>query len=183
MVIPTAVVLSKGDKLKELPYFQEESRRAVVTHPDWRGIHSGYIEKREIQELDAQVRGFLQAVGEQAILNSCRGILAQASFFLMSALGKAPVITQLDPSTRSVQIEGGLNPYRVTEPFYWLLMKNDLICCHEQETFQDRKKQTKTFDIWYYDDESQESLEMRKKQIRAQMGGKTGFLARFFGER
>lgn len=170
--IPAAIVLTKSDMLKRLNYFTSDMKHLELLE-DMRGadMHPGYLSLKETDRLNAEIQQFLEKMEENRLYN-IKDLFHTYNFFLNSALGTAPEFVKMNRDGIEIQEKRVMkvNPYRVTEPFYWLLMKNGYIPCKQVENWRNKKREEKKLEIYYYEGEAATSLENRKKSIRAQNG-------------
>jgi hypothetical protein len=165
--IPTALVITKGDILRDLDYFTEDSKVSTL-NIDQRDLHPGYLDMDEIDQVDHTVQHFLKEIGEEELCNH-RRLFRTSNFFLCSSLGKNPSLIErigVDSMEKFIGINGAIKPYRVTEPFYWLMMENNIIPCRIAHKFQDSKGQEHEISAFYYANETKESLYHRLEQQR-----------------
>lgn len=170
--IPAAIVVTKSDMLKSLNYFTSSQENMALLE-DMRGgdIHPGYMSVRETGRMNGKVQEFLNAMEENRVCN-VKDLFHLYNFFFTSALGMSPefVSTEDDGGVPHVKRIRNINPYRVTEPFYWIMMKNGHIPCKYVETWKNKKNDEKKVEFYYYEGESQTSLENRKTVMRAEHG-------------
>jgi len=135
--IPFALVLSKADLFNyvDFGFFEEgaESRlRSVLPGEN----HDGTVNMESIDALDKEVSKIFDKLDENSILNNAYSYFKEVKCFAVSSLGKKPREPQVsDPKTnltiKQGYIGGAPKPFRVKEPFYWLLMKNGYLCKYE----------------------------------------------------
>ena len=112
--LPTAVILSKSDELRPLSSVQD-GRRPLI-HPEstiFRNFeHSRYLDLNQIDNINNDVKSLLAATGAQNLLNMVAGHFVNFSCFAVSSLGYP---------TENGRVVSGIQPFRVDEPFLWLL--------------------------------------------------------------
>lgn len=105
--IPVALTFSKLDAVREL------FPRGSVAHRDC--VHPGYLDLSDQEQMNATMRSYVtQWVGsglEQLVSQR----FAEYAYFGISALGSAPEV--------SGSIAGGVAPFRIEDPFLWLLYR------------------------------------------------------------
>ncbi|MBE5961343.1 MAG: hypothetical protein E7256_08150 [Lachnospiraceae bacterium] len=144
--IPTAIVLTKSDLLQDIPYFKG-SHSDLLT--DEREVHKGYVDQAFVEKESVKIRDFLQYAREFSLLNNTK-FFSDVAFFMVSALGKSPqLIDEKYSDFQYIGFHGGIEPYRVTDPFYWILMKNNLISIREHNEVPDSNGEMVAFDIFH----------------------------------
>ncbi len=144
--IPTAIVLTKSDLLHDIPYFK---MRYPELLEDEREVHKGYVDQAFIEEEGKKIREFLQYAREYSLLNNTK-FFSDVAFFMVSALGKSPeLIDEKYSDFQYIGFQGGIEPYRVTDPFYWILMKNNLISIREHNEVPNHNGEMVAFDIFH----------------------------------
>lgn len=135
--IPFALTLSKSDLFRyvRLDFFDNKPDNRIQ-HLMEDEQHRGAVNMRSIRGLNYEVRELLSYLNEEAILHNAMGSFKSVNCFAMSSLGKKPSVEQIsDPETNETvekgYIDGPLEPFRVKEAFYWILMKNKLLYQNE----------------------------------------------------
>lgn len=168
--IPTAIVLTKCDELKGLPYFTTDGSHMALLE-DTRGadMHPGYLSIKETNNLNSEIEEFLNKIDE---LQGIKDLFNTYSFFFSSPLGMTPEYVDIenDGVTTQEKRVRNIQPYRVTEPFYWILMQNGLIPCKNIEAWRNKKGQEKKVVTYFYEDEAPASVENQKKANRVKEG-------------
>ncbi len=122
--IPTAIMLTKSDTLKNLGYFQEsEERYKIINDPAWNTRHPKYLNTDEIVRIHYGVEHFLNAMDEQDFTRKVRDLFSTYCFFINSSLGRSIQVEEENDFVRNLAI----NPYRITEALYWMMERNGLI--------------------------------------------------------
>lgn len=135
--IPMALVLSKSDLFRYVRFdFFENKPENRIQNTFSDEIHRGAVNMRCIKSMNREVRELLSHLGEDGILNNALGCFKSVSCFAVSSLGKKPTVEQIsDPETNETIekgfIDGPLDPFRVKDAFYWILMRNQLLYKHE----------------------------------------------------
>jgi len=168
--IPVAVMVTKSDVLKDVPYFLESSSKMrLLNDQDWNEIHAGYLNQDVIREIDQGVTSFLNDMGEQDFVRKMGDLFNDYSFFINSALGHA-LEKEEDDSDDATELlrSGNISPYRVTEAFYWLLAENNIIPRKRTQRYRNTKThEEKEVSVFYYkkDDEIyvRQKLELLKE--------------------
>ncbi|GIP32010.1 hypothetical protein [Paenibacillus sp. J2TS4] len=114
--IPTAVVLTKSDMLQ---YLKEEDSEYIRPNSNvFRNfIHKGHLNKSEFENIDGEIRRFIEKV-DRPFQDAIDVYFQNTAYFAVSALGSNPV---------NRKVTGVISPVRVDEPFIWLLHKLDYI--------------------------------------------------------
>jgi hypothetical protein len=103
---PVAIVLTKLDTIRDLL-----PRDSVLRTPEPDGPYFDAKDSKTVQE---EVREMLNSWGAGRINESADTLYRRARYFAVSSLGQPPTPdNRISPS--------GINPYRVTDPFIWLL--------------------------------------------------------------
>ena len=135
--IPLALAISKSDLFRyiNLGFFNDkpESRIQNIL-PDEK--HKGALDMSSLRGLNEEVRELISYLDEDIILNNAIGCFKNVSCFALSSLGKKPMVEQIsDPVTNEAIekgfVDGPLMPFRVKDPFYWILMRHGLLLKHE----------------------------------------------------
>jgi hypothetical protein len=110
--IPTAIVITKSDLLHAL---KDEDGEYIKPNSNifYNYTHRGYFNLSEFNNIDQEVRKFIQKV-DPAFKGTMGKFFKKTGYFAVSALGSNPVDQQL---------KGVVSPTRVDEPFLWLLHK------------------------------------------------------------
>lgn len=128
--IPTAVVLAKGDLFSEVPPIKNgfsKEYNAIMNVSNANDLHQKYLDRKVIDDLHRNILAILKGVHEERLLGVIERSFNDYNLFCMSALGETP-ITETDLENGEViQRVNNLAPYRVAEPLYWLMAKNNLI--------------------------------------------------------
>ncbi|MCL2216227.1 MAG: hypothetical protein FWB91_04310 [Defluviitaleaceae bacterium] len=139
--IPMALVMSKSDLFNyvRFDFFDNkpENRIQNILSDE---AHKNALNMRSVKGLNQEVREFLSHLGEDGVLNNALGCFKAVSCFAVSSLGKKPIVEQIsDPITNETiekgYIDGPLQPFRVKEAFYWILMRNQLLYKYENNRF------------------------------------------------
>lgn len=114
--IPTAVVLTKSDMLQHL---KEEDGEYIRSNSNvFRDVvHQGRLHLTEFENMDGEIRRFIEKV-DRPFKDTMDVYFKDTAYFAVSALGSNPV---------DRRITGVVNPWRVDEPFVWLLYKLNYI--------------------------------------------------------
>jgi len=141
--IPLALTISKADLFKfvNFDFFNNKpSNRLQNVLPDEK--HHGAVYMPSVKGLHQEVRELISYIGEDGVYNNALGCFKHVQCFAVSSLGKKPIVEQIsDPDTNETiekgYVDGGLEPFRVKEPFYWILMRNGLLLKHENNRYTD----------------------------------------------
>jgi hypothetical protein len=176
---PTAIVLTKSDELDSISYFKDDVFKQNLLH-DKRGkdLHPGFVDHREIEKIDSGIQKFLIDIGERELCDA-KSMFEHYRFFLCSALGGEP---ETDPLSDTKVVSGGIQPYRITEAFYWIMMENGYIPYRHVEHWKNKKNETKSFELLFYVNEARSSIESRIEEKRKSLG-LTGVLSALTGWR
>lgn len=108
--IPTAVVITKSDMLKNLNDEEYISKNSNIFK---NYNHREFFNLNEFENIDGEVRKFLAKV-DSAFKGAMDTYFKTTGYFAVSSLGCNPQNLKIDNSTN-------INPIRVDEPFLWLL--------------------------------------------------------------
>lgn len=110
--IPTAVVLTKSDMLQHL---QEEDGDYIRPNSNvFRNVvHREYLNLSEFGNMNGEISRFLEKV-DRPFKDTLDVYFTDTAYFAVSALGANPV---------DKRITGVVTPWRVDEPFVWLLYR------------------------------------------------------------
>ncbi|MCD7818367.1 MAG: hypothetical protein LUH07_04880 [Lachnospiraceae bacterium] len=171
IAIPTAVVLAKADVLEAVPMPEvSEVYHNVINVSDADNKHINYMNRKTIRELDRAVRGILKSLNESAtIVNPVDHCFSEYSYFALSALGENP--TDQD----GVKVVQKLRPFRVAEPFYWLLSKMDCIPYYHVERWRSNKGVERELRMYYYERERKGIAQKRLEDQKNAQGIKNSF--------
>ncbi|MCL2839712.1 MAG: hypothetical protein FWE05_02980 [Defluviitaleaceae bacterium] len=140
-LIPMALVLSKSDLFSyaRFDFFDNKPENRIQNILDGEN-HKGALNMPSVKGLNQEVRELVSYLGEDGILNNALGCFKVVSCFAVSSLGKKPTVEQIsDPITNETiekgYIDGPLQPFRVKEAFYWILMRNQLLYKHENNRY------------------------------------------------
>ena len=135
--IPTALAISKADLFKYVNFgFFGNKPENRIQHIITEEVHRGAVNMPSIKGIHQEVRELVSYLSEDRILNNAAGCFKNVNYFAISSLGKKPMVEKIsDPVTNETVekgfIDGQLQPFRVKEPFYWILMRNQLMLKHE----------------------------------------------------
>lgn len=152
--IPTAIIVAKSDIISKMSFFADSRYSKLVSDPDWRLRHPGFINPEAIEESHEGITCFLNTISEKEYPANAEDTFKNHRFFACSSLG-------YDPEVRDSNWDK-IVPYNVTEPFYWLLSEIGVLACRETRTYVNKKKAlSKDINILYYKTETQEQIEAR----------------------
>ncbi len=125
--IPLALTISKSDIFSDdevvLPFFRTHPYSQVLPkNNESEDMHKGYINKNVIQNMNDDVKEFLAGNGAVAFVNAIHNAFTDYCHFAVSALNQNPV-----KSNGTQKLERDIIPYKVTDPFYWILAKKGYI--------------------------------------------------------
>lgn len=173
--IPTAVVLTKCDVLDQVGTLHgKKELQDLIDRRDFKELNPGYIQIEEMNLLNRTVPELMNELGEKAMIRAVEDNFSTYNYFVASALGKSPEIIEREENGRTIRenkIKGQINPYRVSEPFYWLLAKNDAIPYRYQEILRNKKNDVRNIDFYYY--ESERSNLMQRIEAARRSAGVT----------
>ena len=139
--IPVALVLSKADLLSfvNLEFFHNKPANRIQNVFEDES-HTGALNMRSTKAINREVRELLLYLGEERVLNNALGCFETVNCFAVSSLGKKPSIEQIsDPETNETiekgYVDGAIEPFRVKEAFYWILMRHQLMCQYENNRY------------------------------------------------
>ena len=139
--IPFALAISKADLFKYVNFdFFNDKPENRIQHILSDEIHRGAVNMPSIKGINEEVRELISYLSEDGILNNAVGCFKNVSCFALSSLGKKPMVEKIsDPATNETvergYIDGQLQPFRVKDPFYWILMRNGLMLKHENNHY------------------------------------------------
>jgi len=135
--IPMALTISKADLFNHVNFGffgnKPENRIQNIIAEE---VHRGAVNMPSIKGIHQEVRELISYLSEDGILNNAVGCFKNVNYFAISSLGKKPIVEKIsDPTTNETVekgvIDGQIQPFRVKEPFYWILMRNQLMLKHE----------------------------------------------------
>lgn len=112
--IPTAVVLTKSDVLKDL---KDEDYINSNSNIFFNYCHRGAFNLAEFENINGEVKRFVSKV-DQSFKDAVDVYFKNNAYFAVSSLGRKPIEQSL---------EGIISPFRVDEPFLWLLYQFNYI--------------------------------------------------------
>jgi len=139
--IPMALVLSKADLFKyaNFDFFNNkpESRIQQIFSDE---MHQGVLNMPSIKGIHREVRELISYLTEDGILNNAAGCFKNVSCFAVSSLGKKPIVEKISDAETNETIERGfldgpIKPFRVKDPFYWILMRNQFMLKYENNKY------------------------------------------------
>lgn len=176
--IPAAVVITKMDALEDLKnhgMIGEELKQIYVE--DANRLHEKFLNRKVIVELDRTVKKLISKLGGEVLCTKVDEFLAVQSYFAVSAIGKTPqeeTIEEEGVLKTIKRVPGNLEPFRVTEPFYWLMSQFDCIPYHYRERWKYLKKRlfgkleerTATVQFYYYESERERTAKKKLEEKR-----------------
>jgi hypothetical protein len=182
--IPTAVVATKLDVLKSIASVSNDKNfQEIIYRPDANNIHKKYLDKKTISDMNIAVKDVLVKLGGRLFCDTVGHCFSDFNYFAVSALGKSPKTREVQDgygqTVKTKYIDGILEPYRVTEPFYWILSKCDCIPYRYTEVWKSTKGDTKTIELYYYESERNGAVQQRYQEVKE----KNGIVNHFFGKR
>jgi len=152
--IPLALTLSKVDlfKFAELDFFTNRPESRMQAELDGEGF-DGFIDLRINRGMNLEVKELLLHLNEGSVIHNAYGCFRHMSCFAVSSLGRKPITEKIsDPETNETvergYVDGEPEPFRVKDPFYWILLKNDLLYCGESGEYRrvDEKPAVKAYE-------------------------------------
>lgn len=171
--IPVAVMVTKSDVLKAVPYFQEStSKMHLLSDPAWNEMHAGYLNQEVIREVSQGVVSFLTDMGELDFVRKMGDLFHDYSFFINSALGHALEKEDDNPKDATELLRSeNIKPYRVTEAFYWLLAENSIIPRKRTQRYRNTKTQEeKEISVFYYKKDDEMYIRQKLEKLREAQG-------------
>jgi hypothetical protein len=107
--IPVAVVLTKFDTVKK-----SFGSNALVTSAGM-NVRNGKISMEEIQQVDGEIRNWLEKIGEGPFIDSLASHFTEFYFFGVSSYG--------EPPQNAAKLSEHIKPHRVLDPILWLFKK------------------------------------------------------------
>lgn len=171
--IPAAIVLTKSDVLRQIGTVYDNEKYSTLLK-DMRGadIHPGYFSKEEADKLKSLVPELMEDLGERELCSAAADNFENYAYFIASALGKSPEYTKLTENgtiREEKKIKGQIDPYRVSEAFYWLLAQKSCIPYRYTEILRNRNNEERKVEFYYYEDE-RASLPAKIEAARKSVG-------------
>ena len=139
--IPLALTISKADLFKyvNFDFFGNKPKNRIQNLLSDEA-HHGAVDMPSVKGIHQEVRELISHLGEDGVFNNALGCFKHVHCFAISSLGKKPIVEKIsDPETNETVekgfIDGQLEPFRVKEPFYWILMRNGLLMRHENNRY------------------------------------------------
>ncbi len=109
--IPVAVVLTKFDTILNHRAFGPQAliKKSSLT------VRNGMVDISEIQQIDSEIRNWLEQIGESAFIDALDSHFKEYYFFGVSSYGAPPI----DAYTLPEEIK----PHRVLDPILWLFKR------------------------------------------------------------
>jgi len=139
--IPFALAVSKADLFRYVNFdFFNNKPENRIQHIINDEIHRGAVNMPSVKGINEEVRELISYLSEDGILNNAIGCFKNVNCFALSSLGKKPSVEKIsDPVTNETVekgfIDGQLEPFRVKDPFYWILMRNGLMLKYENNRY------------------------------------------------
>ncbi|SCW45803.1 hypothetical protein SAMN02910456_01220 [Ruminococcaceae bacterium YRB3002] len=113
--IPVAVVLTKFDTILDHPAFGPQAliKKSSLT------VRNGSVDLSEIQQVDSEIRNWLEQIGEGAFIDALDSHFKEYYFFGVSSYGAPPVNAYTLPDE--------IKPHRVLDPILWLFKRAKFI--------------------------------------------------------
>jgi hypothetical protein len=168
--IPTAIMITKCDTLKSLGYFQNsEDHKRLLFDPDWNNRHPNYLNMDEITRIHKGVEDFFNSMDEQEFTRKVKDLFTKYSFFINSSLGRT-ITNDEDVSGDTIK-RGNINPYRITEAFYWMLAENNLIPKKLTKVYKNSKTgEEKEVSIYHFTNDAPGYINSHLETVKVQKG-------------
>jgi hypothetical protein len=111
--IPVAVVLTKFDTVKN-----SFGPNALISSTSL-NVRDGKISMGEIQEVDEEIRAWLEKIGERSFIDALESHFKEFHFFGVSSYG--------EPPKNAVKLSEHIKPHRVLDPILWLFKRSKFI--------------------------------------------------------
>lgn len=113
--IPVAVVLTKFDTILNHPAFGPQAliKNSSLT------VRNGMVDLSEIQQVDAEIRYWIEQIGESAFIDALDSHFKEYYFFGVSSFGAPPV--------NAFTLPDEIKPHRVLDPILWLFKRSKFI--------------------------------------------------------
>ena len=113
--IPVAVVLTKFDTILNHRAFGPQAiiRKSSLT------IKDGRVDMAEIQQVDAEIRYWLEQIGESPFIDALDANFREYYFFGVSSYGAPP--------KNQYTLVDEIKPHRVLDPILWLFKREGFI--------------------------------------------------------
>lgn len=133
--IPTALAISKSDiftrKDVQLSFFETYPHSKILSKNYNNDLNQlGYINKEDLINLNDDVKTLLDKMNGSSFVNAMDNYFENYSLFAFSSLNQSPVemIVTVDGKDETVfKIQNDINPFRVTDPFRWILAQNNML--------------------------------------------------------
>jgi GTPase SAR1 family protein len=140
--IPLALTISKVDlfSFAELDFFSNRPHSRMQSELEGENF-DGFIDLRLNRGINLEVKELLSYLNEDSVIHNASGCFKHMSCFAVSSLGRKPITEKIsDPLTNETiergYVDGEPEPFRVKDPFYWILLKNDLLYCGEASEYR-----------------------------------------------
>lgn len=146
--IPTALAISKADIFNredvQLSFFKTYPESKILSKNYEKALKKlGCISKEDLSNLNDDVKTLLEHMDSASFVNSMDNYFEKYSLFALSALNQSPVETVVkinDKENKIVfKIPNDIIPFRVTDPFYWILAQNNMLCIYSKDDFDKPK--------------------------------------------
>lgn len=129
--IPIAFAVSKADMLK----YEEVNSSFINKYPystaipttEYESKHKGYIDRTDFKNLQDDVKVLLKEFDADGFINDAENYFSKHAFFSVSSINQRPVIEESSGGQAVSRLQEDIIPYRITDPFYWILHANGLI--------------------------------------------------------
>ena len=113
--IPVAVVLTKFDTILNHRAFGPQAliKNSSLT------VRNGMVDMAEIQQVDSEIRNWLEQIGESAFIDALDSHFKEYYFFGVSSYGAPPKDAYTLPDE--------IKPHRVLDPILWLFKRAKFI--------------------------------------------------------
>jgi len=113
--IPVAVVLTKFDTILSHKFF---GPNALIRNESL-NIQNGKVNVSEIQQVDQEIRNWLNEIGENSFIDALESNFKEFCFFGVSSYG--------EPPKNANTLSDHIRPHRVLDPILWLFKKAKFI--------------------------------------------------------
>jgi len=113
--IPVAVVLTKFDTILDHRAFGPQAliKKSSLT------VRNGQVDISEIEQVDAEIRNWLEQIGETSFINALDSHFKEYYFFGVSSYGAPP--------KNAYTLPDEIKPHRVLDPILWLFKRAKFI--------------------------------------------------------
>lgn len=134
--IPAAFVLTKTDIFdvecvkQNIDFLYKDPSNRILPSSGSEDKHKGYLDVLDIRNLNKDVINFLDYFNHSEYKDAAELHFENYSFFAVSALNQIPSLN-LNKTAKSSTLEKDVSPYRILDPFLWIMNKNSLLSAQQ----------------------------------------------------